>query len=138
MASEDQGGPVVLLVEEEAELRGAIASALRQDGHEVLEMGDATRLLAHLTSLAALGHRRRESLCIVAEEGTAVNEVLQMLRSARWPTPVVLLAPDDERGRTPALGAVATLSTPPDVDRLRSVVRNAIRPALMSRGGASI
>ena len=117
-------GSLVLVVEQTAEVRVAIASALRQDGHEVLEMADGLRLLAHLASLVAFRQRRRESLCIVAEEDAAVHDVLQMLRSAHWPTPVVLLA--DEGERSPGVGAVATLAPPVDLERLRSVVREAL------------
>ncbi len=46
------GGPRVLLIEDEAELRAMIAAMLAADGYRVADFGDAEAAMAHADSLA--------------------------------------------------------------------------------------
>jgi DNA-binding response OmpR family regulator len=119
---------VVLVVEESEQLRRRIGSTLRRDGHQVNELSDGVQLLARLTSLVALSGVRRDAIVIVATAARSVLPVLQMLRAARWRTPLVLLSEGSVPGEEAGLDAIATLARPLDLDALRSVVAAADCP----------
>jgi DNA-binding response OmpR family regulator len=129
---------MVIVVDEPGALRARMAAALRDDGHEVMELGDGAQLLARLMSLVALFGRRRESIAIVASVDASVFGVLRMLRAARWRTPVILVA--SETGRAPErdVGAVAMLRRPVDPRRLCEVVAEAVRPRAAAAPAARV
>ena len=105
-----------------------IASALRQDGHEVVEFGDGATLLAQLRFDVATRRHEEERCLVIAGQGTSVFtglEVLSRLRSNTWDTPCVIVnAGDDHRLCAAAreLGAAAVLAAF-DVERLRAMAR---------------
>src|SRR5262245_21094636 len=107
----------VLVVDRDGARRSALASPLRADGHEVVELRDETALLGQLLGSAS---HRAEHVAIVAEAGSAIADVLRMLRSACW-DPVIVLVGDasaDELARE--LGGAATSAAPLDTPGLRS------------------
>jgi|SRR5581483_283261 len=108
---------MILVVEPMRSLRGSLASTLRRDGHEVVELADGDELLAELTSRVALVGARPESMVIVANpHGGSVSKVLQLLESARWATPVVLVG-----------------DPPRDLEEVRTAVSEATRTGAMPR-----
>ena len=116
---------MVIVVEESDELRSTMASTLRHDGHEVIELSDGAQLLARLMGVALLD-RRRESVAVVTSSQASVFAVLRMLRSARWRTPVVLVTNEVPRAPEGEIDAVATLAKPVDLDALRAAVWEAV------------
>lgn len=79
----------VLLVEDEADARGALARALRRSGHEVVEAGDVA------SALEALGDARHLDAAVLdmvlgADERGGLR-VLEALRTARSRAPVVVV-----------------------------------------------
>jgi DNA-binding response OmpR family regulator len=72
--------PPVFLVEHDAPLRDSIASALRDDGHHVLEFADGMQLLAHVLLLL---RQPGVSFAILADTlAPSVAEVMDMLRGS--------------------------------------------------------
>ena len=118
---------MVIVVAESDEARSGIGSVLRDDGHEVIELRDGAELLARLISLAGTG-RRRESIAVVTTPQRSVLAVLRMLRSAQWPTPVVLVADEDAPGGEGDVPAVARFARPLDMGALRATVWRAVPP----------
>lgn len=127
---------MVIVVEESDELRSTMASTLRQDGHDVIELSDGAQLLARLMGVALLD-RRRESIAVVTSSQASVFAVLRMLRSARWRTPVVLVTDEVPRAPEREIDAVATLAKPVDMDALRAAVLEAVTRRPSPGGWAS-
>ena len=128
----DEPSVRVLLAEEDRETRRLIASALRRDGHQVLEARDGVKLLELIGE------------ALVDREGAGVPdiiisdirlprrsglEVLAGLRREDWTTPVILIAPfkdAETNAEAYRLGADVVLETPLDVDDVRLAVRTLI------------
>ena len=119
----------ILLAEPDAELRTAIARALRADGHAVEEAADGTDLLLRAGSQMARVDGPRRVLVLVVAAGLPVfsgSEVLEILRRLRWDIPCVIIsgAPDGvEHTRARELGAVAVLGSPLRMEQLRGILR---------------
>jgi hypothetical protein len=116
---------MVILLEPRVELRRAIAEALQSDGHEVVEVGDDTRLLAQLVGLVGLRGADPASVVVVAHPDAGVRDVLQMLRAGRWGTRLVLVGAEPGSDVGGELGAAATFGPVPDLSGLRAVVARA-------------
>jgi|SRR6266850_6560529 len=127
---------MVIVVDESTELRSAMASTLREDGHDVIELSDGAQLLARLMGVALLGPRR-DPIAVVASSQASVFAVLRMLRAARWRTPVVLVMNEVPRVPEREIGAVATLPSPVDMSALRAAVWKAVAPVPGGAGWAS-
>ena len=94
--------PRIVLGDRDTDRRRSIASALQEDGYEVLEMEDGRDVLGYAEYLAAVMGRRRgngaisaDSFAIVADpelEGLSAPEVLEVLRRARWEIPMIILS----------------------------------------------
>jgi len=123
---------MVIVVEESVETRAAIGSALRDDGHEVVEVSDGSQLLARLMSLVALRGHRRDSIAVVAGSDAPVLAVLRMLRTARWRTPVLLVEKDESRSAARDLEPLASFQRPVDMGALRAAVWRAVPPPRLS------
>ena len=123
----------VLLAEDDASLRQLLASVMRADGYEVIEVADGVQLLDAVERTLAK-RDRPDGFLIVADihmPGLTGLDVLAVLRCAYASTPVVLITafPDQEaRAEARDLGAVAMLAKPFSVDELRAVVLEAAPP----------
>lgn len=93
--------PRILLGERDSQRRRLIATALRDEGYEVVETDDGRTLLGYTEYFAATCGRRggqgeivADSFAIVAGEGldrmTALD-VEEAIRRARWDIPVIFL-----------------------------------------------
>ena len=120
----------ILLAEDDALLRRMLATALGDDGFEVLEAGDGLELLEQLEALLG-AEGGSHDLMVVADvhmPGLTGLDVLAILSCAVASTPVVLItafADHELRAEAAELGAVAVLDKPFDLDQLRSVILRA-------------
>src|SRR6059058_4341091 len=133
----------ILLAEPDAELRTAIARALRADGHAVEEAADGADLLLRAGSQMARVDGPRRVLVLVVAAGLPVfsaSEVLvEILHRFRWDIPCIVIsrAPDGvEHTRARELGALAVLGSPLHIEQLRAMVRAQARPRSAARHDA--
>lgn len=130
-------GPRVLVVEDDVDLRDLVRDALELAGYEVL----TTRTGREAMNLLEYVSLQTWSLDAVDLVLTDLNvpevtgtELVTLLRSARWPVPVVLMtayASAIVREATRAMG-VPLLEKPFSLDQMNTVVRSEllrIRPA---------
>jgi DNA-binding response OmpR family regulator len=117
----------VFLAEDDAEMRRMIATALRRDGHFVLEARDGPGLLleiGHPTG-ETFGTSLQPSSFPTWMPGRDGPAILRGLRSFEWCPPFILItgfgdeSVHDEAAR---LGAHAVFDKPFDLDQLRAAV----------------
>ena len=121
--------PLVLLAEDDDELRSLLASVLHRDGHDVVEARTGTELLRRIEvgATAGPGAPRLPDLVVsdVKMPGLSGLEVASALRLAALHIPIVLLTAfgdDEAHERADALGAMM-LDKPFDLSVLRAAVR---------------
>lgn len=121
----------VLLAEDDDDMRGLVASALREEGFEVTGVRSGNELLECVGSMVLSTDGDVPLDLIVSDvrmPGKTGLEVLAGLRRSDWSTPVILItAFGDERTHSEAmrLGAVAALDKPFDIHELRALARAA-------------
>jgi|GEM_PF-284435 len=121
----------VLLAEDDPEWRHLVARALRGDGYHVTEVPDGGRLLVHLGKTYLVGSPYDAFDVVVSDIRMPVMnglQILERLREARWPTPVILMTAFGSRSvheRAEALGAIV-FDKPLDLDDLRTAVSNVV------------
>ena len=119
-----------LVAEDDDEIRQVVATALREDGYDVIEARTGTELLDHLGSSRLLCAPSLSPDVIISDirmAGLTGMEILAGLRDAEWHTPIVLMtAFADEYTEKEAyrLGADAFFRKPFDVDDMLTVVLN--------------
>ncbi len=120
-------GPIVLLVEDEVEMRRALRPSLRANGYQVVEAGTGREALAQAAGrnpdviLLDLGLPDGDGLLVVGE-----------LRRVTKAPIIVISARGQERDKVAALdlGASDYLTKPFGVVELQARIRVALRPAL--------
>lgn len=121
----------ILLAEDDSEMRALVSGALRQDGHEVVEVADGGGLLLQIARVFTSDGAPLAYDLVVSDIRMPICDglqVLECLRQTRWGTPVVLMtAFGDHRTRAEveAMGAFL-LDKPFDVDDLRTMVMNLV------------
>lgn len=126
-------GKRVLVAEDDASARRAIAVALRAMGLEVLETGDGGTMLAAVTSYYKDGHTPEDLDLIITDVHMPVLdglEVFRGVRAAHWTTPTIVVTGDDTsevRRMSARLGAIVLLK-PLDLDVLEAVVLELLAP----------
>ena len=131
---EDASVPsIVIVAEDDAELRLLVGSAVRRLGHQVLEVTDGERL-QHLVD--ALDRDRRPELIIADVRMPRADglHVVSRLRAHDWYTPVILMtafASEEVEEAARALGVAAVLSKPFAMEQLARCVS-----AILPRAGA--
>lgn len=116
---------LVLLAEDDDELRSLLATVLRKDGHEVAEARTGVELLRALEAGAGGGCLPDVVVSDVQMPGLTGLEVASALRLAASRVPIVLITAfgdDDAHGRARELGAIM-LDKPFDLGALRATVR---------------
>jgi DNA-binding response OmpR family regulator len=129
----DPPGPLVLLAEDDPEMRHLVAEALRDDGYQVVELVDGGRFLVNIAAR------------VKAERGTAASvdlivsdirmpvctglQIVSALREAHWRTPVILMtAFGDEATHRHAASLDAVLFDKPfEMDDLRAAIARLLR-----------
>ena len=131
-----RGGPRILLVEDDAEMRRMLAALLRRDGHDVTEAADADAALEWLGAGILDGEATRLPALIVSDVRLPSLSGLDLLAGARlWERriPVVLITGFGDaalHAEARALGAVCVLDKPFPT----AALREAVRAALVGRG----
>jgi CheY-like chemotaxis protein len=119
----------ILVAEDDFEMRRVVADALRDDGHEVVELADGGRFLVDIAARLKAGTDADSADLIVSDIRMPVCtglQILEVLRQARWRTPVILMtAFGDDATRRQAESLTAILFDKPfDLDDLRTAVAN--------------
>lgn len=123
----------VLVAQVDARARALLASALRDDGHDVIEVASGSELLDRLAQdfLAnRLFDQPNVVVCDLRIPRCCGLDVLVSLKLAHWALPVILLSSQVDRDMYSAarrLGAVAVFDYPFDIDDLRTLVMNVSR-----------
>jgi two-component system, response regulator, stage 0 sporulation protein F len=125
--------PRVLLAEDDEEIRGTLAKALRRDGMEVVEARNGRELKDFVDS-GWLREGRREMPDLIVSDlympEMSGLEVLAAVRQASVATPVILItAFGDEATRAEArrLGATAFFDKPFELADLETAIVNLVR-----------
>ena len=129
------GASVVLLIEDDDEMRRFLARALRRDGLRVVEAANGDDALDWLGPWALEGNLEAAPDLIVSDIRLPYFsglEILEGIQIAADIVPVILITgfPDDETvEKALALGAECVLSKPFDIADFRRAVRRALSPA---------
>jgi len=117
----------ILLAEDDADLRSAAATALREDGHEVIEVQDGGRLLVRIAG-AYSEHTREVAYDVIVSDirmpVCSGIQILENVRKAHWTIPVILMTAfgnETTRMHVESLGAIL-LDKPFGLDELRNAV----------------
>jgi two-component system, response regulator, stage 0 sporulation protein F len=119
----------VILAEDDADLRAMLAVGLRRDGHSVIEVSDASALVAELAFAFLNNARGRDDVLVVADlrlPGTNSLNVLRELHGRGRRPPFILLTAFGGPGvyrEARELGALAIFDKPFDFDLLRTEVK---------------
>jgi DNA-binding NtrC family response regulator len=115
---------LVLLAEDDAELRKLIAATLRAEGYEVIEAANGMELLDSLELVVA----RRVPYVIVSDVRMPLlsgMDVLAVIRASSTQVPVILITAFgdvDTHSEAHDLGAIAILDKPFDLSALTSLL----------------
>jgi len=116
------GDRSILIIEDDPDLRGAVAALLGSKGYRTLEAGDGRQGLAHLTGGSAYICLILLDLFMPEMNGWSFRAE-QVNRPELASIPVVVVSADDEAARRALLpGVVAALSKPVDFDRLLHII----------------
>jgi CheY-like chemotaxis protein len=124
------GKRLVLVADDDPDMRRLVATLLRMAGHRVIEASDATQVLDRIES--TVWRAQRDPIDVIVSDinmpGLSGLDLLAALRCAESNTPVVLItAFGDEETRVEAseLGAAALLDKPFEPQALRAAVAGA-------------
>ena len=125
--------PLVLLAEDETEMRGLIARTLRKEDCDILEARDGSQLVRALLTHVLVPREGREPVDLIISDirmpGANGLDAIAALRRQDAMTPVILITAfgdADVHLEAYRLGAVMVLNKPFDMDDLRVVVRSLV------------
>ena len=134
----------ILLVEDDDDIRGALAMLFEQSGYVVETLHDGTAFVERICGSILLEELRPPDVIItdVRLPGSGFDGlgVVEGLRQAGWWLPVFVISawPDDEvRARVDALGLAEFFPKPIDLDRLEASVRKALETRAYTGGTRS-
>jgi two-component system response regulator AtoC len=121
----------ILVAEDDTDTRWLVSTALRCDGHEVIELRDGGRMLVEVAS--AYGASGLNPICdmFVSDLRMPVCngiEILEAVRRVRWKTPYIVMtafADPATRRHIESLGAML-FEKPFDIAELRAAVRKSL------------
>jgi CheY-like chemotaxis protein len=115
----------VLIVDDESDIRQAVAEVLAEEGHQVVAAGDGEEALAQIRAfhpeLVLL------DLMMPVMDGHAFAQVLYGRERDRA-IPIVVISADGDPQKAAALGARGFLAKPFDIDALLSEVESLAHP----------
>jgi len=126
---------IVLLAEDDADMRSLLSAALARQGYEVMEAKDGTELL-ELVANGYLPQRPGGPDLIISDvrmPGWTGLDILAGLRKQDWAMPVILITAfgDAETHReADRLGAVTMLDKPFDIEDLIKVATKVVPPKI--------
>ncbi len=132
--------PVVLLAEDDHEMRTLISRALKKEGYEVREVADGVELVTHLggTIENRQGQRRQLYDLVISDirmPGVFGLSVLEGIQDMDDAPPMILITAfgdAETHKRAQELGAVAVLDKPFNMPDLMSLVRGVVLPEATS------
>ena len=130
--SEATGRSLIVVAEDDHEMRSLLVTALRRDNYEVIEARDGRELLKLLNCDRQRAHDGPAIDLVISDirmPGRTGLDVLATLRLSDWATPFILTtAFGDPQTHAEArrLGAVAVFDKPFDIDDLRTIVCNLV------------
>ncbi len=120
---------LLLLVEDDSEMRRLLASAFRRDGYEVVEACDGVEGFGVIEPWVFWGARQDGPDLIISDvrmRGWTGIDLLRIARARKLPAPVILItafgAPETH-AEAKRLGAAAIFDKPFDLDALRATVQ---------------
>ena len=117
----------VLLAEDDDAMRDLLASSLRHDGHEVVEVRDGRELVARTGPGPDGACSYNLVLSDVLMPGAnGISVLSRLVHDTSGPLVVVMTAfgNHEVHGWARAIGAIATFDKPFDIDNLRTLLRN--------------
>jgi DNA-binding response OmpR family regulator len=130
----------VLLAEDDNELRALLASSLREDGFEVVEVADGNVLVDRLAdAMSSDGSLNGFDLVVsdIRMPGFSALEVMTGMRRLLQRTPVVLITAFGDpktHERAKRLGAARVFDKPFDVDELRAAALELVKQRMQQHG----
>ncbi len=122
---------IVVVADDDDDLRSLVAETLRADGYAVVEARDGAELLSVLSNTLDDPFGRPELILTdVLMPNLSGLGVLEQLRRARVRVPILMMtgfAPNSVAAVAKRLGAIGVLRKPFDMDDLRVAVLNAKR-----------
>jgi CheY-like chemotaxis protein len=117
----------VLVAEDDVQMRGIVADALRDDGYDVVELADGGRLLVDIAARMKAEDAAESVDLIVSDIRMPICtglQILEVLRRSHWRTPVILMTAfgDDATRRLAESFMAVLLDKPFDLEDLRSAV----------------
>ncbi len=138
--------PLVLVAEDDDDVRSMVAAVLRHEGCSVIEAGDGAELVEHIGSALLFGNLRGDldPIALVISDirmpGQSGLDILATLRRSDICASIILMtayADGPTRARAERLGADALLAKPFEIDELRRLVRRFLPPAPPLHAGDS-
>jgi DNA-binding response OmpR family regulator len=134
-AEPERRRPLVLLAEDEIEMRGLIARTLRKENCDILEAHDGSQLIRLLITRVLVPRNGRDPVDLIISDirmpGANGLDVLAALRRQDAETPVILITAfgdPDTQLEAYRNGAVMVLNKPFEMEDLRVVVRSIVEP----------
>jgi CheY-like chemotaxis protein len=120
--------PLVVVAEDDDDIRDAICSALEGDGFRVHAVSDGELLADYLLTCRARGHLPDVVVTDFRMPGLSGLDVLEAMRVSMIATPVVILTAfaSEVQPIATALGAEAVLGKPFEIDELCTAVISAV------------
>jgi DNA-binding response OmpR family regulator len=119
----------VFVADDDADLRTLVASALRKDGYDVIELCDGLEMMVQIHAAFEFPLKLPDLIVMdVMMPRYSGLGILMALRRARWFTPVIMmtgLSDESVFERAKELGALQIFRKPFDLQRLRAAVLNA-------------
>lgn len=130
--SSSRSKEIILLVEDDDQLRALLATVLRQDNYEVVELGNGIEALHYLAASSVYNNMLPRPNLIISDirmPGYTGLDLLAGMAESSPQAPIILITgiqdPEvrEEAGR---LGATMFLTKPVDNDTLRAAVRGVL------------
>lgn len=130
--------PLVLLADDEHDIRALLAAALRREGYRVVEAATGAELLEQVSSSMLFGERPAPDLIVsdIRMPGFTGTGILSGLRASNWTTPFILITAygtEDLFREARELGADAVFRKPFEIDDLLTAICNLVPHRVMAR-----
>jgi DNA-binding NtrC family response regulator len=132
--------PIVVVIEDDPDMRCAVSASLRNAGYNVIEASDGTQVIGRWPTVETEDGPLIEADVVVTDQrmpGASGIDVLRDLRRRDWATQVSLIsafADEELQYEARRMGACAVLAKPFDMDELVDAVQRAMPSRMRHRG----